>query len=143
MEGNIRYAFLTAVDEATKNLALAARKIPRRVTDLPLETSSLRYNGDEYVQAVEVRKNKNMICIRVIMDVYGYDQGVNVLIPCTSEIMEAKYLDLRDLIRNSCRIMVTFQCLTVTAKNGQLVVNALDFKVRSPQELSGRPTILI
>jgi len=140
-----RHDFISDLDEVTKdNLKLTGRP-DARLKSIPIDPGILRYNGDNYLVATDVTREKpkrrrvleeheHIIRLHVLSDVEGYVQAFNVVIPCDSDVEHQKYLDLKYQIRNTERVKVTFKNLRVSASivGHALYFKADDYKVFDP-----------
>lgn len=107
-------------------------RLPYRLPLVCIRLQSDALTGESYLHAVEAlldrnRENQPIIRIRVIVN----NRGMNVSIPCASEAMHQKYLDLRFQIRNADYIRVCFDEIFVIASKqpGELYLLAHDFKL--------------
>lgn len=107
-------------------------RLPYRLPLVCIRLQSNALTGESYLHAVEAMFDRNgehqpIIRIRVIVN----NRGMNVSIPCASEAMHQKYLDLRFQIRNADYIRVCFDEIFVIASKqpGELYLLAHDFKL--------------
>lgn len=107
-------------------------RLPYRLPLVCIRLQSDALTGESYLHAVEATLDRNgenqpIIRIRVIVN----NRGMNVSIPCESEAMHQKYLDLRFQIRNADYIRVCFDEIFVIASTQprELYLLAHDFKL--------------
>lgn len=107
-------------------------RLPYRLPLVCIRLQSDALTGDSYLHAVEALLDRNgehqpIIRVRVIVN----NRGMNVSIPCASEAMHQKYLDLRFQIRNTNYVGVCFDEIFVIASKqpGELYLLAHDFKL--------------
>ena len=103
------------------------------LVSLPISNESLMKKRTHGLHAVEAklvydsRKNR-FIRIRVITNT---TRGANVLIPCDSNAMYQRYLDLRFQIRNRDYVEVLFKDMFVIGSKiqSEIFLKAFDFKI--------------
>lgn len=127
----MRTDFLSEVSDDVRHIMEISR-FPYRLPLVSIRLQSDALTGDSYLHAVEATLDRNgenqpIIRIRVIVN----NRGMNVSIPCESEAMHQKYLDLRFQIRNADYIRVCFDEIFVIASKqpGELYLLAHDFKL--------------
>ena len=131
---SLRYNFLRDVSpETLKTLELCQMNSRNSFKNLYIGMEAISPKGGKWIHAVETLRDYNslgepVIIIRVIAESH---RGLNVTIPCTSDAMIAKYLDLRYLIRNTDRVLVSFfgLCVTGSPRPREIFLKAGDFKV--------------
>lgn len=127
----MRTDFLSEVSDDVRHIMEISR-FPYRLPLVSIRLQSDALTGDSYLHAVEALLDRNeehqpIIRIRVIVN----NRGMNVSIPCESEAMHQKYLDLRFQIRNTNYVGVCFDEIFVIASKqpGELYLLAHDFKL--------------
>lgn len=127
----MRTDFLSEVSDDVRHIMEISR-FPYRLPLVSIRLQSDALTGESYLHAVEAMLDRNgenqpIIRIRVIVN----NRGMNVSIPCESEAMHQKYLDLRFQIRNTNYVGVCFDEIFVIASKqpGELYLLAHDFKL--------------
>lgn len=127
----MRTDFLSEVSDDVRHIMEISR-FPYRLPLVSIRLQSDALTGDSYLHAVEALLDRNeehqpIIRIRVIVN----NRGMNVSIPCESEAMHQKYLDLRFQIRNTNYVGVCFDEIFVIASKQprELYLLAHDFKL--------------
>jgi hypothetical protein len=152
----LRFEFITELDEKSKQTALLPSMRPDyTIKRISIDPYQLRRNGDDSFHAIEVTRDRvtdgwgwkhHVVRVRVIADADEIQQGINIVIPCDTELQIKKYLDLRNQIRNTDRVMVRFLDLQVSPSKGpkrSLYFSAQDYKIVQPIPRSIQPQILI
>lgn len=120
-------------DEVKKGLEKSSSYNRLPLVSLPITNESLMKKNTVGLHAVEAkivydsRKNR-FIRVRVITNT---TRGANVLIPCDSNSLYQKYLDLRFQIRNRDYVEVLFQNMYVVGSKiqSEIFLKAFDFKI--------------
>lgn len=127
----MRTDFLSEVSDDVRHIMEISR-FPYRLPLVSIRLQSDALTGESYLHAVEALLDRNgehqpIIRVRVIVN----NRGMNVSIPCESEAMHQKYLDLRFQIRNTNYVGVCFDEIFVIASKqpGELYLLAHDFKL--------------
>lgn len=104
--------------------------------ELNLSPDALSPDYDEYLHVVEVTQTKKgqvtyEIILRVITKMH---RGINIHIPCYTNEMYEKYLDLRYQVRNRDYVLVTFPYIKIrsSSRERELYAYTSDFKVYDP-----------
>lgn len=146
MEKALRYTFVSDLSKThcftnpeaykQKNVGKYCSRIP--VTQVKLSPDVLSPENDIYLHAVEVTiKKKNEVLYEIIVRVItNMGHGMNVHIPCYTDEMYEKYIDLKYQVRNDDYVLVTFPYIEIGASicNFELFAKASDFKVYNPNK---------
>lgn len=129
-----RNNFLSELDDEVKDgLEKSSSNNRLPLVSLPITNESLMKNRALGLHAVEAKTildsfKKRNIKIRIITNT---GRGANVLIPCDSNAMYQKYLDLRFQIRNRDYVEVLFDEMYVVGSkiHFEIFLKAFDFKI--------------
>lgn len=137
----LKYDFIRDLDENTKKFIRCGYKAPRLpLNRLPISTSNLSATKQDWLKVIEVSRDKvadfwgekhYVVRVRVLADVEGFERGINVVVPCDTDLQYKKYLDLRDLVRNCESVRVKFLNLAVSPSrfnHRALYLTADDYK---------------
>lgn len=130
----MRYEYLNdsnqKFDEFLKERINFNSSLPLHILEVP--TMAISPLNSEWVQCVEARKEKELLRLRIISNTY---RGVTVTVPCNGESMYLKYRDLRFLVRNNSKVLITFPKVFIQKSiygMRNLYLLAYDFKVCNP-----------
>lgn len=110
---------------------------------LELKPSAISPENSEWLHCVSATKDKDKLRLRVITNTH---RGVNVTVPCRTDSMYYKYLDLRYQIRNQENVQITFPAIYVNTSshnNRELYLLAYDFKLMNPDDSKAFPELII
>lgn len=152
MKNGLRFQYTDDVDrDIEQKVTRKGRISPCVVRSLKISEKELGGDGFDSLQAIEAERRiatdtmggkRHLLRIRVIINAGLSEFGVNINLPCDSELQKEKYRDIRNQIRNHRCVRLHFKNLRVRCSKfvpGGLYFVADDYKMVD----DSMPTLLI